>query len=137
MKRILLTFALYFGFFLAAFAQIKPSPAVNFPVINPPFLKYDQMWVDSVFATLSPDERIAQSMMIAAYSNRNKAFEDSIAKVIQKYKVGGLIFFQGGPVRQAKLTNRYQSLSRVPLLIAMDAKWGLGMRLDSTLKFPY
>jgi len=76
-------------------------------------------------------------MMIAAYSNKSKAFEDSIARVIQKYKVGGLIFFQGGPVRQAKLTNRYQSLSRVPLLIAMDAEWGLGMRLDSTVKFPY
>ena len=45
--------------------------------------------------------------------------------------------FQGGPVRQARLTNRLQAGSPVPLLIAMDAEWGLAMRLDSTVRYPY
>ncbi|MDB5261838.1 MAG: serine hydrolase, partial [Adhaeribacter sp.] len=126
----------------AATAQTKKAGTPVKPVIPkvdiaPPFLKTNQHWVDSVFATLSPDERIGQLIMVAAYSNRNKRFEDSIASVIAQHKVGGLVFFQGGPVRQAKLTNRYQSISKVPLLIAMDAEWGLGMRLDSTVKFPY
>lgn len=45
--------------------------------------------------------------------------------------------FQGGPVRQAQLTNRLQAVSKVPLLIAMDAEWGIAMRLDSTVRYPY
>lgn len=108
-----------------------PSPGTP-----PPFI-YNQKWVDSVFNKLSPDERIAQLLMVAAYSNRNQAHVDTISSLINKYKIGGLIFFQGGPVRQANLTNLYQSQSKVPLMIAIDGEWGLGMRLDSTIKFPY
>ncbi|QNF33901.1 serine hydrolase [Adhaeribacter swui] len=138
--KITLVFILFATF--TAFAQKAkkskiPAPVKPEIVVPPAFLQTNQRWVDSVFATLSPDERIAQMFMIAAYSNRSRAFEDSIANVISQYKVGGLIFFQGGPVRQAKLTNRYQSLAKVPLLIAMDAEYGIGMRLDSTTRFPY
>ncbi|WP_240773273.1 glycoside hydrolase family 3 N-terminal domain-containing protein [Pontibacter sp. SGAir0037] len=116
------------------------APAPKATGLQPPFLQEDsksKRWVDSVFATLTPDERIGQLIMIAAYSNRDKAFEDNIASQITRYKVGGLVFFQGGPVRQAKLTNRYQAASKVPLFLAMDAEWGVGMRLDSVLKFPF
>ncbi len=87
--------------------------------------------------TLTPRERIAQLIHIAAYSNRSKGFEDSLLTLVEEFQVGGLIFFQGGPVRQAQLVNRYQGVSKVPLLISMDAEWGLGMRLDSTISFPY
>jgi beta-N-acetylhexosaminidase len=90
-------------------------------------------WVDSVFNKLSRRDRIAQLFMIRAHTDKGKRFEDSIAKVIKKERIGGLVFFQGGPGRQAILTNQYQALSEVPLLIAMDAEWGLGMRLDSTI----
>lgn len=94
-------------------------------------------WVDSVFNTLSNDEKIAQLMIIRAHSNLGP---DHVAKVvndIQKYNVGGLCFFQGGPVRQANLTNYYQSIAKTPLLISIDGEYGLGMRLDSVIKFPY
>lgn len=94
-------------------------------------------WVDSVFKKLSKRERIAQMFMVRAHTDKGKAFEDSIAMVIKKERIGGLVFFQGGPARQAILTNRYQAMSKVPLLISMDAEWGLGMRLDSTTSFPY
>src|SRR5690349_2873987 len=94
-------------------------------------------WVDSVFNTLTPDERIAQLIVVAAYSNRGDDHRRDILKTIREQKVGGLIFFQGGPGRQAALINEYQRASRVPLLIAMDAEWGLGMRLDSTISYPY
>jgi beta-N-acetylhexosaminidase len=60
-----------------------------------------------------------------------------VAQYIRDYKVGGVIFFQGGPVQQAQLTNYYQSISKVPLLVAMDSEWGLAMRLDSAVRFPY
>ncbi|HEY6162223.1 MAG TPA: glycoside hydrolase family 3 N-terminal domain-containing protein, partial [Bacteroidia bacterium] len=59
-----------------------------------------------------------------------------VIELIKKNKIGGLIFFQGGPVREAKLTNLYQSISKVPLLISIDGEWGLAMRLDSTIAFP-
>ncbi|PIQ47597.1 MAG: glycosyl hydrolase [Cytophagales bacterium CG12_big_fil_rev_8_21_14_0_65_40_12] len=93
-------------------------------------------WVDSVFKTMSPKERLGQLFMVAAYSNRDETHFAEIDELITKYNVGGLIFFQGGAVRQAKLTNRYQSKAKVPLSIAMDAEWGIGMRLDSILDFP-
>jgi len=94
-------------------------------------------WVESVFKKLNRRERIAQLFMVRAHTDKGKVFEDSIARLIRKERIGGLVFFQGGPGRQAALTNRYQSVSKVPLLIAMDAEWGLGMRLDSTISYPY
>ncbi len=104
---------------------------------KPPFLKADHTsWADSVFKMLTPDERIAQLFMVAAYSDEKKQNPDTIRRLIRDYKIGGLIFFQGGPVRQANLTNKFQKLSKVPLLISIDGEWGLAMRLDSTVQFP-
>jgi beta-N-acetylhexosaminidase len=105
------------------------------PVI-PMFLMGETPWADSVFSSLSLEERIGQLMMVAAYSNKDQKHEQEIDRLIREHNIGGLIFFQGGPVRQAKLTNRYQSLARTPLLLGMDLEWGLAMRLDSTLRFP-
>ncbi len=74
--------------------------------------------------------------MVAAYSGGKNYNEDAVLKLLQRNQIGGLIFMQGGPVRQALLTNKYQSRSKVPLMIGMDAEWGLGMRLDSVDRFP-
>ncbi|MEQ9442529.1 MAG: glycoside hydrolase family 3 N-terminal domain-containing protein [Cyclobacteriaceae bacterium] len=123
------SFAFLYSFFtlLTAFAADEP-----------PFLKYTHSpWVDSVLQTLSPDERIAQLIVIAAYSNRGAEHKQEVLRMIRDQKVGGLIFFQGGPGRQARLLNEYQEASRVPLVVAMDAEWGIGMRLDSTISYPF
>ncbi len=96
----------------------------------------DAVWADSVLATLSPRQRIAQLMMVAAYSNKDGRYVASMDTLVGEQGVGGLIFFQGGPVRQAGLTNRWQGMARVPLLVGMDLEWGLAMRLDSTVRFP-
>ncbi|MDB5227788.1 MAG: serine hydrolase [Bacteroidota bacterium] len=82
------------------------------------------------------DEKIGQLFMVAAYSNKDEASYLTIDKYISDYKVGGLIFFQGTVQKQAELTNRYQSESKLPLWIGMDAEWGLGMRLDNTISYP-
>lgn len=95
-----------------------------------------EKWVDSVFNALTPEERLGQLFMVAAYSNRDEKHYKEIDELITEYSIGGLIFFQGGPYRQARLNNRYQSKAKVPLSIAMDAEWGIGMRLDSVLDFP-
>lgn len=112
---------------------IFSSKAAN----DPPFYSREaEQWADSIIKNLSPNERIAQLMMVAAWSNKDAFHEMDIRWQIEKYGIGGLIFFQGGPVREAILTNKYQSISKVPLLIGMDAEWGLAMRLDSTIRFP-
>lgn len=104
--------------------------------VKEPFSNADSQWVDSVMNQLSLKEKIGQLFMVAAYSNKDANHVAAIEKAVTDYGIGGVIFFQGGPVRQAKLTNRYQSLAKVPLLVAMDAEWGLGMRLDSTISYP-
>ena len=95
-----------------------------------------ERWVDSVFHTLTPEQKIGQFFMVATFSNRHENHYQYIDHLIQTNNIGGLIFFQGGPYRQAVLTNRYQAESKVPLLIGIDGEWGLGMRLDSTMEFP-
>src|SRR6478735_10138557 len=94
-------------------------------------------WVDSVYNSLNKEEKIAQLMVIRAHSNLGPDHVKQVTDLIQKYNVGALCFFQGGPVRQANLTNYYQSISKTPLLLTIDAEYGLGMRLDSVTKFPY
>lgn len=94
-------------------------------------------WVDSVFQSLSKEEKISQLMVIRAHSNLGPDHVQKVVDQIQKYNVGALCFFQGGPVRQASLTNLYQSLAKTPLMVTIDGEWGLGMRLDSVAKYPY
>ncbi len=97
----------------------------------------ESAWVDSVFKSLSKDQRLAQLMVIRAHSDKGDAYAENVANIIRNYNVGGLCFFQGGPVRQANYTNYYQSIAQTPLMVTIDGEWGLGMRLDSVTKFPY
>jgi beta-glucosidase-like glycosyl hydrolase/CubicO group peptidase (beta-lactamase class C family) len=93
-------------------------------------------WVDSVFNNMNLDEKIGQLFMVPVFTNKNSEYITEIEERIKSHHVGGLIFMQGGPVRQVNLTNRLQNISTVPLLIAQDAEWGLGATLDSTIIFP-
>ena len=138
MKKLLLIPIVFFLFlpggindntFKGHFSHYSESPTA-------PVHENRELWVDSVMATLSLDERIAQLLMIRVQTNRDEAYYNSISNIVQKYQVGGLCFFRGTPYRQAKLTNRLQSESKVPMLIAIDGEWGLGMRLDSTISYP-
>lgn len=123
MNKFFLTTILFFSVFVVA-AQSKEN-------------KKALLWVDSVFNSLSEDEKIAQLMVVRAHSNLGVDHVAKLESDIKQYNVGALCFFQGGPLRQAQLTNYYQSIAKTPLLITIDAEWGLGMRLDSVIKFPY
>lgn len=118
--------------FLTLGGGIPPEPRKTLP----PFLERPSPWADSVLASLTLEQRIAQLMMVAAYSNKDAAHVAAIEDLVERYNIGGLIFFQGGPVRQANLVNRYQAVAKTPILIGMDLEWGLAMRLDSTIRFP-
>jgi len=104
-------------------------------VTSPPD-DFSTPWVDSVFNSLSLDQRIAQLLMIEVSSNQNRTYYNRIERLIRTHNVGGLVFFKGGPVSQLNLTNQWQKIAQTPMLISMDAEWGLSMRLDSTISFP-
>jgi beta-glucosidase-like glycosyl hydrolase/CubicO group peptidase (beta-lactamase class C family) len=109
--------------------------------VSNPLEKQDSVaqtrWVDSVYQSMSLPEKIGQLFMIDVFSSDPPEKINKVKKLVEDYKIGGLIFSKGGPVRQAKLNNEFQAMSKVPLLIGMDAEWGLGMRLDSTYSFPW
>lgn len=96
-----------------------------------------ERWVDSILSSMSIDQKIGQLFMIQAYSNRDSVHENKIKAMIQDYHIGNLIFMQGTPIKQAQLTNTYQSLSKIPLMIGFDGEWGLDMRLQNTYRFPW
>jgi beta-glucosidase-like glycosyl hydrolase len=96
-----------------------------------------QTWIDSMMGSMSPEERIAQLLHVPAWSNRDEAHEAALLKLVSTYNIGGIIFFQGTARKQAEMTNRLQAAAKVPLFISIDGEWGLAMRLDETLAFPY
>jgi beta-glucosidase-like glycosyl hydrolase/CubicO group peptidase (beta-lactamase class C family) len=108
------------------------------PRIRPPFLVYENdQWVDSVFNSLTIDEKIGQLIMVPAYSSKGSAQIAKLERMIRENKVGGVIAMQGGPMRQVNMMNQLQKISKTPLLVAIDAEYGLSMRLDSCIKYPY
>lgn len=128
MKKILLVFLI--------FSQLACSQDKT-EIVKVEIEKKEKAWVESTYQQLSLQEKLGQLFMIAAYSNKDSVHIKSVKRAIEEYHVGGLIFFQGGPVRQARLTNYFQSSAKLPLFIGIDAEWGLKMRLDSTFCYPW
>jgi beta-glucosidase-like glycosyl hydrolase/CubicO group peptidase (beta-lactamase class C family) len=99
--------------------------------------KAQNTWVNNILEKMTIEEKIGQLFMIQAYSNLEDEHEKGIVDMIQKYHIGNLIFMQGTPEKQAVLNNKYQELSKVPLMIGFDGEWGLDMRLKNTFRYPW
>ncbi|QDO93357.1 serine hydrolase [Formosa sediminum] len=128
MKKLIIAFV--FLLCVSAFGQaLEPLQTLN--------TKGQKKWVDSILNTLSVDQKIGQLFMVQAYSNRDETHTKYIKKLIEEFQIGGLIFMQGTPEKQVKLTNIYQSTSHIPLLIGFDGEWGLDMRLKHTFRYPW
>lgn len=122
-------FPLFLLFFILANGQKNPLVASD--------SVGQAAWVAAKYDAMTLEEKIGQLFMVSVASNQGMAATERIGQLIRQHHVGGVIFSRGGPVRQAQLTNRYQALSKTPLLIGQDAEWGLAMRLDSTYAFPW
>ena len=109
--------------------------------INPLILKDDfenqKKWVDSIYGNMSLQEKVGQLFMPVLYSSASEATIKATKDLVRDQYIGGVIFSKGGPQRQAKINNELQEISKVPLMMAMDAEWGLAMRLDSTFAYPW
>ncbi len=123
MHKLLLTIFLLIATRLISFSQIQQNPAA-------------QHWADSVFNTLTDDERIAQ-LMVLRESEITKdgvfIYDSAMTAAIKNYNIGGIVLFQGSPVKQANFINSFQAIAKTPLMVCIDAEWGLGMRQDSVI----
>lgn len=93
-------------------------------------------WVEAQLSSLSPDSKLGQLFMLGAYPKNGESDEKKVLESIEKEQIGGLIFFRGTEMQIARLTNLYQKKSSVPLMMAIDAEWGLNMRVSNAVKFP-
>ena len=121
----------YILFLFSFFTSFTQSPLTTIDESN------QKKWVDSVYQTLSQEEKIGQLFTVWVATRYGKEEIDHISNLIKKYNLGGLIFSLGNIKDQADATNHFQSISKVPLLIGMDAEWGIGMRLEDGFSFPY
>jgi len=112
------------------------SQQIN-PLLVQDDLENQLKWVDSLYGNMSLQEKIGQLFMVDVFSSDSISKTDKIKELINNQYIGGIIFSKGGPLRQIKLNNEFQELSKIPLLMAMDAEWGLAMRLDSTFAYPW
>jgi beta-N-acetylhexosaminidase len=119
-------------FFVAFFANAQSLD----PLLTEDYETQEE-WVTSLMDSMTVEEKIGQLFMVAAYSNLDEKHEKFISDLIKDYHLGALIFLQDQPIKQAELTNKYQSLSKIPLLIGIDAEWGLNMRLKETFRYPW
>jgi len=130
----------FFQLCLVMFFLITVSPHL-FAQQSNPLISTDyaaqRIWVDSLYNNMSLEEKVGQLFMVDIFSNQSLIKTDKIKDLIRDQYIGGIIFSKGGPQQQAKLNNEYQALSKTPLLIGMDAEWGLAMRLDSTFSLPW
>ncbi len=122
-SRITAIFLIVSGINITAKAQINLDKLIYHP------------WVDSVFNSLSPQQRIGQLVWVDLSGNKTRL--KKVDGLVKDYGVGGIIYFQTEPDSIVKMTNYYQSLARTPLLVAMDAEWGVAMRLPGVIAFPY
>ena len=108
------------------------------PASDPPFLQHlNDSWVNRQLDSMTIDEKIAQLMMITAYPTQSVGSKNDVINQIKKYKPGGILMMQGTPVKTATWINEFQENSKTPLLVAIDGEWGLSMRIDSTIEYPY
>ena len=126
--RVLVKFLVLFGTLSSA---QQPDPLLS---VNP---KLQQKWVDSVYHSMSLDQKIGQLFTPMVFSKKDDKHFDDIRSLIEKHHIGGIIFSLGAPVKQTQWLNEFQSMSKIPLLISMDAEWGVAMRLDSVIAFPW
>ncbi len=126
-----LTTSLFLIFTLTIFSQQINPLLVENDLVN------QKKWVDSIYNSMTLQEKIGQLFMVDVFSSDPKSKIDKVDSLIKNQHIGGVIFSKGGPKRQAKINNHFQDLSKMPLLMAMDAEWGLAMRLDSTFAYPW
>lgn len=99
--------------------------------------KKAQQWVDKTYNSLSQDEKLGQLFIVALYTNKDENHINQVRNIVTNDKIGGLILMQDDAAREINLVNEFQQKSKIPLMIGMDAEWGLYQRIATAHKFPW
>jgi beta-N-acetylhexosaminidase len=94
-------------------------------------------WVNAELEKMTLEQKIGQFFMVAAYSNRGEEHYAHLDSLVTEQHIGGMIFFQGQRINMKNVIDRFQKKADVPLMIGMDAEWGVQMRLFGEDRFPY
>ena len=124
-------FLLFLLFSLQFFAQYQPKNLTHKD------LRKANSWVDKTYNALSQDEKLGQLFIIALYTNRGEDYIQNVRNIVTSEKIGGLILMQDDAAREINLVNEFQAKSKVPLIIGMDAEWGVFQRIATAHKFPW
>jgi beta-N-acetylhexosaminidase len=117
--------------------KISKVKSLNTLITEPYFLSRGQEWAQNQLNSMSLDEKIAQFFMLASWPNKGEEHQLEIENYIKNHKIGGVIFFQGKRNELNTAINRFQNASKIPLLIGMDAEWGVAMRISDEKRFPF
>lgn len=123
--------------FSVLFIFLTQAQSIDPLLVNPTDQESQRVWVDSVYHSLSLEEKVGQLFMPMVFTEKDSLHYLETLKLVQEQKIGGLIFSLGGPEEQSHWLNNFQAHAQTPLLIAMDAEWGVAMRLDSVQAFPW
>ena len=93
-------------------------------------------WVDSVYNSLTLEQRVGQLICMRA-NNPGKPFETAVGDYIERYNIGGVCFFKANAVSQVEQTNAWQGLAQTPLMVCIDGEWGIAMRVNEVMAYPY
>ncbi len=93
-------------------------------------------WVDATMRDMTLRQKVAQLMVIRVPLDLEGKRQRDFEQLLRETEVGGVCFFVGTAKQTLPLVKRFQSLSQVPLLVCIDAEWGLGMRLKDCYSFP-
>lgn len=129
MKRLSLLIITFISPFY--FTQYQPKNISNSDI------KKANDWVDKTYSSLSQDEKLGQLFIVALYTNKGEEFINQIRNIVKNEKIGGLILMQDDAAREINLVNEFQSQSKVPLMIGMDAEWGVFQRIAKAHKYPW
>lgn len=132
MKKLLYTSLFVFSLIsFTAKAQYQPKN------ISKEDLKKAHKWVDKTYRSLSQDEKLGQLFIVALYTNKGEDYINQIRNIVVNDKIGGLILMQDDAAREINLVNEFQQKSKIPMMIGMDAEWGLFQRIATAHKFPW
>lgn len=98
-------------------------------------IQSEKKWVDSVYTSLTLEEKVSQ-LFINWVSPEQSDF-NVIRKLVEEDKIGGLIFSIGTTNSHIEWLNKFQTIAKTPLLVAMDAEWGPSQRLTDVFAHPW
>ncbi|MCT4331173.1 glycoside hydrolase family 3 protein [Elizabethkingia anophelis] len=129
----------FFYTFLTISVFLSPEYSAQYQPknINKQELEKARQWVDKTYNSLSQDEKLGQLFITALYTNKDQNHINFVRQLVNKEKIGGIILMQDNAAQEIELVNEFQESSRVPLLIGMDAEWGLYQRIAAAHKFPW